>query len=164
MLQHQFHTQFAGSVLTGRWLLCIALCREQFAPFLLPEDESEDPEEHFEKYCFTLETTAVWGGHLELTALAAALKRQIKVHAVGMPTVTLGDEFAGDGKPPALELCYLRHAFGLGEHYNSTKKARFVRFSLGDQGEGDEPEEEEEEEEEEGGQEGDEQGQEDEEQ
>jgi hypothetical protein len=23
---------------------------------------------------------------------------------------------------PALEVCYLRHAFGLGEHYNSTKK------------------------------------------
>jgi hypothetical protein len=22
-----------------------------------------------------------------------------------------------------LEICYLRHAFGLGEHYNSTKKA-----------------------------------------
>jgi hypothetical protein len=113
-------------------------CREQFAPFLLPEDESEDPEQHFEKYCFTLETTAAWGGHLELTALAAALQRQIKVHAVGMPTVTIGDEFAGEGKAPALEVCYLRHAFGLGEHYNSTKKARFVRFLLeGENGAGD---------------------------
>jgi hypothetical protein len=118
-------------------LLPFCSCRDQFEPFLLPEDESEDPEQHFEKYCFTLETTAAWGGHLELTALAAALQRQIKVHAVGMPTVTIGDEYAGEGKAPALELCYLRHAFGLGEHYNSTKKARFVRFSIeGEEGEG----------------------------
>lgn len=32
---------------------------------------------------------------------------------------------AGDGEfsdKPVLEICYLRHAFGLGEHYNSTKK------------------------------------------
>jgi hypothetical protein len=114
----------------------MCFCRDQFAPFLLPEDESEDPEQHYEKYCFTLETTAAWGGHLELTALAAALQRQIKVHAVGMPTVTIGDEFAGEGKAPALEVCYVRHAFGLGEHYNSTKKARFVRFSIeGEDGE-----------------------------
>lgn len=28
---------------------------------------------------------------------------------------------------PALEVCYLRHAFGLGEHYNSTK--RLLPFS-----------------------------------
>lgn len=117
-----------------------AACREQFAPFLLPEDDSEDPEQHFEKYCFTLETTAAWGGHLELTALAAALQRQIKVHAVGMPTVTIGDEFAGEGKAPPLEVCYLRHAFGLGEHYNSTKKARFVRFSLAEDAEAGEEE------------------------
>ncbi|WIA37258.1 hypothetical protein OEZ86_014203 [Tetradesmus obliquus] len=114
--------------------------KEQFAPFLLPEDDSEDPEQHFEKYCFTLETTAAWGGHLELTALAAALQRQIKVHAVGMPTVTIGDEFAGEGKAPPLEVCYLRHAFGLGEHYNSTKKARFVRFSLAEDAEAGEEE------------------------
>lgn len=42
---------------------------------------------------------------------------------------TSDDIPAGDGKPPALEVCYLQHAFGLGEHYNSTKKQRFVRFS-----------------------------------
>eukprot|EP00878_Enallax_costatus_P033948 GHUV01037539.1.p1 GENE.GHUV01037539.1~~GHUV01037539.1.p1 ORF type:complete len:139 (+),score=40.62 GHUV01037539.1:473-889(+) len=102
--------------------------RDEFAPFLLPEDESEDFDTHFEQYCSTIETTAAWGGHLELQALSHALKRQIKVHAVGMATQSLGDEYAGDDKV-ALEVCYLRHAFGLGEHYNSTKKQRFVRFS-----------------------------------
>ena len=37
-------------------------------------------------------------------------------------TVTLGDEFAGNLAAP-LTLCYMRHAFGLGEHYNSTEPA-----------------------------------------
>lgn len=46
------------------------------------------------------------------------LQRQIKVYAVGMPPVTLGEEHAGGG---TLTLCYLRHAFGLGEHYNSVQ-------------------------------------------
>lgn len=53
----------------------------------------------------------------------------LQVHAVGMATQSLGEEYAADDKQPALELCFLRHAFGLGEHYNSTKKQRFVRFS-----------------------------------
>ena len=51
-----------------------------------------------------------------------ALQRQIRVLARGMPTVTLGDEFAGKPAAP-LTLCYMRHAFGLGEHYNSTEPA-----------------------------------------
>lgn len=46
---------------------------------------------------------------------------------------------AGEGefadKPP-LEICYLRHAFGLGEHYNSTKK--LLLGALGDAEEVDE--------------------------
>ncbi len=50
---------------------------------------------------------------------AQVLRRQIKVHALGMPTVSLGDEHAANG---VLQLCYLRHAFGLGEHYNSVVK------------------------------------------
>jgi hypothetical protein len=38
--------------------------RDQFAPFLLPEDESADPEDYYEQYCDTLETTA--GGRVGL--------------------------------------------------------------------------------------------------
>ena len=34
-----------------------------------------------------------------------------------MPKVTMGEEFAAEGEP--LLVCYQRHAFGLGEHYNS---------------------------------------------
>ena len=67
------------------------------------------------KYCDDVEHTAVWGGQLELGALAKALKRSIKVFSARMPAVTMGEEFAGD----SLLVCYQRHAFGLGEHYNS---------------------------------------------
>jgi hypothetical protein len=66
-----------------------------------------------------VQDTAAWGGQVELGALARALRRQIRVFAVGMPLLTLGDEFAGEGS--TLEVCYLRHAFGLGEHYNSVE-------------------------------------------
>lgn len=34
-----------------------------------------------------------------------------------MPTLELGEEYKGQG--PTLRVCYLRHAYGLGEHYNS---------------------------------------------
>lgn len=43
------------------------------------------------------------------------------------------------GKPP-LEICYLRHAFGLGEHYNSTHKL-LVAVGGGNGGSGGEAEE-----------------------
>ncbi|GLI70062.1 hypothetical protein VaNZ11_014833 [Volvox africanus] len=88
---------------------------DEFLPFIYDAEFPGRPEEQLENYCMELEGTAVWGGQLELGALAQALKKQIKVYAADM-TVTLGDEHAGEG---VLQLCYLRHAFGLGQHYNS---------------------------------------------
>eukprot|EP00775_Hariotina_reticulata_P010756 gene10756-10912_t len=114
--------------------------KDQFAPFLLPEDEDEDPEEHYERYCYSLETTAVWGGHLEITALADALQRHIKVYAVGMTPISVGEQYSGADKAPLLELCYLRHAFGLGEHYNSTKTLLFAVVDDDDDNDDDENE------------------------
>ncbi len=35
-----------------------------------------------------------------------------------MDGLALGEEFADNG---TLQVCYLRHAYGLGEHYNSVK-------------------------------------------
>ncbi len=92
---------------------------DDFVPFLMDEEfESDDLEAELLKYCEKVSETAAWGGQVELGALARALQRQIKVYAVGMPEVTLGDEFSSQG---VLEVCYLRHAFGLGEHYNSVE-------------------------------------------
>lgn len=117
--------------------------RDDFAPFIEENDEGATVD--FEDYCVEIESTAAWGGQLELGALARALQKHIKVYAVGMPVVEvchraagccactlltnglgpwhfsclqMGDQFARDGVPP-IQLSYHRHAYGLGEHYNS---------------------------------------------
>ncbi|BDA44675.1 Deubiquitinase OTUD6B [Coccomyxa sp. Obi] len=95
---------------------------DQFMPFISLEDGEEDeggPEAAFEAYCCAVENSAAWGGQLELRALAQALRRHIAVYSVGMPRVDMGPEFQGEDEEGSLRLCYLRHAFGLGEHYNS---------------------------------------------
>ncbi|KFM27686.1 OTU domain-containing protein 6B [Auxenochlorella protothecoides] len=67
-----------------------------FSPYIAEDDVTGPVEdgEVFEAYCKEVESTAAWGGHLELQALSQAL-----------------------GKP--IKICYLHHAYGLGEHYNS---------------------------------------------
>ncbi|CAL8469587.1 g9128 [Coccomyxa elongata] len=92
---------------------------DQFMPFISQEDGEEGPEAAFEAYCCAVESSAAWGGQLELRALAQALRRHIAVYSVGMPRVDMGPEFQGEDEESSLRLCYLRHAFGLGEHYNS---------------------------------------------
>jgi hypothetical protein len=91
--------------------------REEFAPYLVPDDEGQDAAAYFDKYCDDIEMTATWGSHVELTALAAALGRKIVVYGVGMAPQEVGA--GGDGPP--LALCFLRFALGLGDHFNSTK-------------------------------------------
>ena len=84
--------------------------REDFQPFLgLTESEYED-------YCAKMESTPKWGGQIELSALANALKRPIEVVQAEGPPVKIGEE--NQGQP--LILTYHRHYYGLGEHYNST--------------------------------------------
>ena len=81
-------------------------------------EETPAANEGWAKYCDDVEKTAAWGGQLELGALAKALRRSIVVFSARMPAVTMGEEFASEGGTPLL-VCYQRHAFGLGEHYNS---------------------------------------------
>ena len=81
-------------------------------------EASAAADEGWAKHCDDVEKTAAWGGQLELGALAKALRRSIVVFSARMPAVTMGEEFASEGGTPLL-VCYQRHAFGLGEHYNS---------------------------------------------
>lgn len=85
---------------------------DDFAPFL---------EQPLEEYITSIRDTADWGGHLELMALAQAYRVNINV-------------IQGDGKVEKIEcnkqtsdtqlwLAYYRHSFGLGEHYNSLRRA-----------------------------------------
>lgn len=81
-----------------------------FAPFL---DEGVD----LPSYCNVVESSAEWGGQLEITALAHARKRAICVYSATSPPLVTGEEYDGNG--PRLLLAYHRHYYGLGAHYNA---------------------------------------------
>ena len=49
--------------------------------------------------------------------LAHARKRTIAVFSAVAPLLVTGEEYADNG--PRLELCYHKHYYGLGEHYNA---------------------------------------------
>lgn len=84
-----------------------------FAPFL------EEPLEH---YVDKIGDTAEWGGHLELLALAKTYNVEIGViQEGGAQTIEPGSE--GKSQPEKIWLAYYRHGFGLGEHYNSLRRA-----------------------------------------
>ncbi|KAI3425516.1 OTU domain-containing protein [Psidium guajava] len=100
----------------------------EFLPFFLSENTVEgntekSVAEKFENYCKEVESTAAWGGQLELGALSHCLKRHIKIFSGSFPDVEMGKEYQSDGgsglSNPTIMLSYHRHAYGLGEHYNS---------------------------------------------
>lgn len=98
----------------------------EFLPFFSSESEGESDDylkEKFENYCREVESTAVWGGQLELGALTHCLQKHIMIFSGSFPNVEMGKEYkSDDGNGPlssSIMLSYHRHAFGLGEHYNS---------------------------------------------
>ncbi|KAF8820821.1 OTU family cysteine protease [Cardiosporidium cionae] len=98
----------------------------EFLPFL---DEFYSDEENFRNYCNLIRDTAEWGGDLELRALSLLLQRPIFIYK-GLDTSKLyihGEEFL-----PAtpLRLAYLRHAYTLGEHYNSIIPSHLEKESI----------------------------------
>ncbi|KAF4945340.1 hypothetical protein FGADI_12032 [Fusarium gaditjirri] len=85
---------------------------DDFAPFL---------EEDLQDYARKMRDTAEWGGQLELMALARQYKAEIRVVQDGRLERIGEEEGAKSGK--TLWLAYYRHGYGLGEHYNSLRKA-----------------------------------------
>ncbi|DBA83091.1 hypothetical protein WJX79_000332 [Trebouxia sp. C0005] len=96
--------------------------QDDFLPFLIQDLDEDDLETSFEQYCQDIRDTAAWGGQTELNALAHVLQHHIKVYAAGLPVVVMGQQYQGERQEP-LAVCYLRHAFALGEHYNSVVPA-----------------------------------------
>ncbi|EHA8588852.1 OTU domain-containing protein 6B-like [Cocos nucifera] len=98
-----------------------------FLPFFLSDnkievDSDSSPMERFEKYCEEVRTTAAWGGQLELGALTHCLKKHIVIYSGSFPDVEMGKEYKSENdnlRNPSILLSYHRHAYGLGEHYNS---------------------------------------------
>lgn len=99
-----------------------------FLPFFLSDNVVEGGSdnslvERFENYCKEVESTAAWGGQLELGALTHCLGKHIMIFSGSFPDVEMGKEYKSDGgkgsSNSSIKLSYHRHAFGLGEHYNS---------------------------------------------
>lgn len=99
-----------------------------FLPFFLSENAVEDDSdgslaERFERYCQEVESTAAWGGQLELGALTHCLGKHIMIYSGSFPDVEMGKEYKSNSETgssdSSIRLSYHKHAFGLGEHYNS---------------------------------------------
>lgn len=94
---------------------------DDFLPFLTnPNTGDMYTTDEFEKYCSDIEHTAAWGGQLELRALTHVLHLPIEVIQADSPTIKIGEEY--DSEP--ITLVYMRHAYGLGEHYNSAERLK----------------------------------------
>lgn len=89
---------------------------DDFLPFLTNSATGEMyTQDEFEKYCSEIANTPAWGGQLELRALSHILKTPIEVIQADSAPIIIGEEYTG--KP--ITVVYMRHAYGLGEHYNS---------------------------------------------
>lgn len=86
---------------------------DDFVPFL---------EEPMDSYLQKIRDTGEWGGQLELLALAKTYGVNINVlQGSGRLEKIEGGKDGEDDKD--IWLAYYRHGFGLGEHYNSLRKA-----------------------------------------
>ncbi|UKZ75236.1 hypothetical protein TrVFT333_002911 [Trichoderma virens FT-333] len=86
---------------------------DDFAPFL---------EEDLEGYAKKMRDTAEWGGQLELMAVARQYEVEIRVIQDGR-TERIGEGEGEGEEAKTLWLAYYRHGYGLGEHYNSLRRA-----------------------------------------
>lgn len=89
---------------------------DDFMAFLSnPNTQEPLTAEEFEKYCHDVESTAAWGGQLEISAMSNILHVPVEVIQADGPIIITGEHFTA----PSVILSYHRHAYGLGEHYNS---------------------------------------------
>ncbi|XP_037659191.1 deubiquitinase OTUD6B isoform X2 [Choloepus didactylus] len=91
---------------------------EDFLPFLTNPNTGDIYTPEFGKYCNDVVNTAAWGGQLELRALSHILQTPIEVIQADSPPIIVGEEYP---KKPLI-LVYMRHAYGLGGHYNSVTR------------------------------------------
>lgn len=103
---------------TGRY---IREHKDDFVPFLT-SDKTGDllDDDEFDTYCDSVSNTKAWGGQVELQALVKILDRAIQVIQANGPDLLLGDDKSAQQR---LIISYHRHAYHLGEHYNSVIKS-----------------------------------------
>ena len=98
--------------------------REEYEAFVEVEEAGS-----YEAYCEKVESTAEWGGHVEMLAIARALGRNVEVFEVRPGgevekmvvegVVGSGDGTAGDGSLKPLRVAFMKESYTLGEHYDA---------------------------------------------
>lgn len=90
--------------------------KSQYIPFLPIDDTPLS----YEDYCKNVEspTSAIWGGQVEIQAIANALNRAIIIFNAESTPININSD-ATDNK--AIHITFHLHYFTLGEHYNSTE-------------------------------------------
>lgn len=91
--------------------------RSTFEPFLFDEETMAMGD--IDEYCEKMKNTSEWGGDLEILALAHEFNCPISVMMSGSAVHRVNV----NGVLPELKLVYYKHAYGLGEHYNSLRDA-----------------------------------------
>lgn len=86
---------------------------DDFIPYLF--DETTMQLKDIDEYTKQIETTAAWGGEIELLALAKVFDCPISVLMSGRAKHLVNEE----SNQPELKLVYYKHSYALGEHYNS---------------------------------------------
>lgn len=91
--------------------------REEYEPFAELGDSNAST---FEEYVEKVRGSSEWGGHLELRALASALKKTIIVYSADSAPLHIKEDHdkEEDGED-VIRLSFHRKYYALGEHYNS---------------------------------------------
>ena len=87
--------------------------KDDFIPYLF--DEKTMQIQDIDEYTKEMETTAKWGGEIEILALSKVFDCPISIMFSDRPQ----QKFNETGKLPELKLVYYKHSYSLGEHYNS---------------------------------------------
>lgn len=86
---------------------------DDFIPYMFDEETGELKD--IDSYTREMESTAKWGGELEIVALSKHFDCPISVMMSGRPKHVINET----GTKPELKLVYYKHTYALGEHYNS---------------------------------------------
>jgi len=86
--------------------------KEYFIPFMETDDDG------FKKYCHEMKTTAKWGGHYEVEALANVIKLPLEIYNADSPIILIGEQYSKTGTTP-IRISFHKFEYTLGEHYNS---------------------------------------------
>ena len=93
--------------------------RQEYQPFMFDEEACEMMDDAgYTRYCDELERSAVWGGHVEIMAMANVLRRRICVVQSEQDVMRI-EPAEGEAEPGDIWVSYHQHQYGLGAHYNS---------------------------------------------